>query len=129
MIYILYVMEKLNNKSMIEIFDMSRDVRKKHPKECERRFVKMRRNLNRICENKYLVKKYNLMCFKRSLILFYLASVCGIEVTFCMGFKRYPTLERKRNLLGHAWVERNGKPLDNGNENEYEKTYTRDNKE
>lgn len=119
MIYEYYVIRKLKKQSMDNILKMGKELRQKKNKPNEWLFKLMYKHIELLCKVEPIVKKYNLMCYNRSLVLYYLASKCGIDIAFCIGFRKKITLEQKRILVGHAWIEWKGEVLEKDNKVKY----------
>ncbi len=112
MIYEMYIIRKLEKKTINEALSCAIHAKKNKNKYSEFWFEFWATRIRYICENnETIVKRYNLACLKRSLILFYIASSCGVDVAFCMGFRHIPGLHGKRVLSGHAWIEKEGIPI------------------
>lgn len=121
MLYELYVIKKICNKSISDALLCSCKVKIGKKIYSKKLFKLFLRNFNYICNNKMkIVKKYNLECLQKALVVFYLASISGVDATFYMGFHHVPTLSKHRTLAGHAWIKSNDIIYgDNGKLNKY----------
>lgn len=112
-LYLFFILKKIKGKSIDEIRELSMKQKMCPPKM--KRFIKAYNALNKLSKNKVMDKNFKLRCLNKSTALFYISRKCGIPVTLKIGMHHYG-----RFLSGHAWIEINGKPVEETlNVNEY----------
>lgn len=104
-LYLIYILKKTKGKSIEDIIALAMKQKMRSPKM--KRYIRAYHALNRLAENRLVDNSFKLRCLNKATALFYISRRYGICVTLKIGMHHYG-----RFLSGHAWIEIDGKPLD-----------------